>query len=162
MPIEIERRFLVQGEDWKELTTQSEDIRQGYLATNFSEWITRIRIINNKNAILTLKNSLPGIETLEFEYSVPIDDAETMWKHLKHKVAKQRYYLDLQPGIWVVDCFKEKNAPLIIAEVELETTTSKICPPPWCRKELTGLRRYSNAALAKTPFANWPTKEPNT
>ena len=83
MPIEIERRFLVHGEEWKTFSTTKQTIRQGYLSTKFDEWITRIRIMNNNKAVITLKNSEDGFTCNEFEYYIPIKDAECIWDMLE-------------------------------------------------------------------------------
>ncbi|ABX08103.1 CYTH domain-containing protein [Prochlorococcus marinus] len=159
MSIETERRFLVKNKEWQVLIKKCIKIRQGYLSTDFQEWITRIRIINNQRSYITIKNSKGGMQSHEFEYKIPIHDAESIWHLLNYKLIKQRYLLDLNPGSWVVDCFKNENSPLVIAEVELEAPELDVMIPDWCGKELTGQKQWSNAALAKFPLSKWPQED---
>ena len=155
MPLEIEKRFLVQSQQWRDLIKDSQEIRQGYFSTNFNEWVTRVRIVNNQKAMITLKRSLKKMVNHEFEYQIPIKEAEAIWDLITVKLTKRRYFLKKTPGLWIVDCFKGNNAPLMIAEVELETTEESVLKPSWSSDELTGLNKWSNAGLAKTPIALW-------
>ena len=75
MGIEIERRFLVKNEDWKSQIVLSEDFSQAYLNSSIDEWATRVRVIDNKKACITLKSSLSRLINYEFEYSIPTKDA---------------------------------------------------------------------------------------
>ena len=86
-------------------------------------------------------------------------DAQALLQHSGEQLAKQRYGLDLPGGDWVLDVFVGANAPLVIAEVELATADQSVAVPPWCVQELTGLGGFSNAALARSPFASWPPQE---
>ncbi len=158
MSIEIEKRFLVKGDNWKKHIAYCEEIRQGYLSTNFEEWITRVRIIENKDAFITLKNSISGLINHEFEYIIPIEDAEFIWNKSKKKLRKKRYHLTLSNGYWIVDCFSEANSPLVIAEVELATTETVVIKPSWCDVEITGRKELTNAALASFPISHWSSK----
>tara|TARA_B100000131_G_scaffold158645_1_gene153795 strand:+ start:227 stop:727 length:501 start_codon:yes stop_codon:yes gene_type:complete len=157
--IEIERRFIVTGEDWKNKVISSQLIRQGYLSTNFEEWIVRLRINETKESKISLKSSLDGYVNTEFEYSIPIQDAETIWNKLKQRITKHRHYLNLYGGYWTVDCFKDNNSPLKIAEVELKDEKSTFVTPNWCGQEITGFKELSNAALSKHPMKSWTKKE---
>ncbi len=155
MAIEIERRFLVQGEKWKKCAIKPQYLRQGYLVTSIKNWTVRIRIRDNKKAWLTLKMPAEGIAMNEFEYLIPITDAEALWKLTKYKITKTRYELNLNQGSWIVDCFEEQNSPLIIAEVELTSLHESVDIPSWCHQEITSIQKFSNAALALNPISHW-------
>ena len=156
MALEIERRFLVQGEDWRKYTRKKQSLRQGYLVTKVEGWTVRIRISGTQNAWLTLKYPANGITRNEFEYLIPISDAESIWELIPYKLKKDRYELELHGGDWIVDCFEENNHPLVIAEVELPSTETIVTKPEWCRKEITNEHHWSNASLAKNPISKWP------
>jgi len=159
MGIEIERRFLVENEDWKSQVIQSEDFSQAYLNSSVDEWITRIRIIDNKKAYIALKSSLNGLVNNEFEYSIPIKDAIELLKLSKYKIIKTRYQLKINNKNWVVDLFDGFNSSLKIAEIELNFESEEIQIPTWCGQEITGIKSLSNAALAKTPISKFSVKD---
>ncbi len=159
MGLEIERRFLVQGNQWKDIALTGQHLRQGYLSTEKDGWAVRIRIWESKQAWLTIKKPVKDFSNQEFEYSIPLEDAELIWNLISRKVIKTRYQLNIQGGDWIVDCFEERNSPLIIAEVELQSAESSIEVPKWCFKEITGNYQWSNAGLANMPFASWPESE---
>ncbi len=153
MAIEIERRFLVKNEDWKSQVLRSEDFSQAYLTSDIDQWIVRVRIVNNKNAYITLKSSLNGLINDEFEYSIPIKDAFKLFNLSKYKITKTRYQLKINEKYWVVDSFDGLNSSLKIAEIELASESEKITIPSWCAQEITGIKSLSNACLAKTPIS---------
>ena len=153
MGIEIERRFLVENEDWKSKVVLSEDFSQAYLNSRIDEWATRVRIVDNKKAYLTLKSSLNGLINHEFEYSIPIKDAIELIKLSKFKITKTRYQIKINNKNWVVDLFEGSNSPLKIAEIELNSESEEIQVPSWCGEEITGIKSLSNASLAKTPIS---------
>ena len=155
MAIEIERRFLVKGSKWKDLVVRSQSLRQGYLIASVKEWTVRVRILREEKAWFTLKSQAGEISQHEFEYLIPLRDAESLWKLAPYKLTKSRYQLNLQGGDWIVDCFKDKNAPLVIAEVELASEQKQIKPPSWCDEEVTKNNLLSNAALAQKPISDW-------
>ena len=159
MGIEIERRFLVKSEDWKSKVILTQDISQAYLNSSVDEWATRIRIINNNAAYITLKSSLNGLVNNEFEYSIPIKDAIELIKLSKYKIIKTRYQLKINNKTWVVDIFDGSNFSLKIAEIELKSESEKIQVPSWCGKEITGLKLLSNASLAKIPISELSLKD---
>ena len=156
MAIEIERRFIVQGEKWKDFAQKSYEIKQGYLITEKNGWTTRVRIINNQKAVLTLKYPKEELTRYEFEYMVPLNDAEELFKIAKYSLIKTRYELHLNHNLWIVDCFKEKNFPLVVAEIELESLKEVFEKPNWCRLEISNLQELSNSSLAKLPISSWP------
>ena len=153
MGIEIERRFLVKNEDWKSKVILSENFSQAYLNSILDEWATRIRIVNNHRALITLKSSVNGLVNKEFEYSIPIQDAIELIKFAKYRIIKKRYYLKINNKDWVVDLFYGSNSSLKIAEIELNSESEEIQIPSWCGQEITGIKSLSNASLAKTPIS---------
>ena len=159
MGIEIERRFLVENENWKSKAILSEDFNQAYLNSSVNEWATRIRTIDNKKAYITLKSSLNGLKNYEFEYSIPMKDAIELIQLSKYKITKTRYQIKINKKIWVVDLFYGSNSSLKIAEIELNSESEEIQIPSWCGQEITGIKSLSNASLAKTPISQWPVKD---
>ena len=159
MGIEIERRFLVNSEDWMSKVILTQNISQAYLNSSVDEWVTRIRIINNNAAYITLKSSLNGLVNNEFEYSIPIKDAIELIKLSKYKIIKTRYQLKINNKTWVVDLFDGSNFSLKIAEIELKSESEEIQVPSWCGKEITGLKLLSNASLAKIPISELSLKD---
>ena len=156
MPLEIERRFLVRSEGWRTLAGAPQSLRQGYLATSEQGITVRMRIRAEQAAWLTLKAPAADFASHEFEYPLPLDDAEALWELAPHRLTKIRYGLDLPGGDWVVDCFTGENAPLVLAEVELPSMQTAVVIPDWCGQEITGDKRWSNAALALQPMKLWP------
>jgi CYTH domain-containing protein len=137
----------------------SQHLCQGYLAASGEALTLRVRTAGTEQAWLTLKLPAGGIARHEFEYAIPLADAQALLQHSGEQLAKQRHGLDLPGGDWVLDVFEGANAPLVIAEVELATADQSVAVPPWCVQELTGLGGFSNAALARRPFASWPPQE---
>lgn len=169
MALEIERRFLVAaGEAWRPHVIREQSLRQGYLSGDREGFTVRVRssvpeagmadassLGGEASAWLTLKAPTGGLARHEFEYRIPAEDAEVLLALAPVGLRKLRYTLDLSGGDWVLDVFEGTNAPLVIAEVELERADQAVVPPPWCRLEITDLGELSNAALAHHPFACW-------
>ena len=157
MALEIERRFLVQGSEWRRHVIASQNLRQGYLAANAEGVTVRMRLSGNQRAWLTLKAAADstGLVRHEFEYDIPVADAEALWTLAGHRLEKTRHHLDLPGGEWVVDCFSGANAPLVLLEVELPTKNTPISVPNWCSAEITGDSRWANAVLAQKPLQSW-------
>ena len=153
MGIEIERRFLVENEDWKDQVIRSESFSQAYLSSSMDEWATRVRIIDNNKGYITLKSSLNGLVNCEFEYSIPRKDAIELIQLSKYKITKTRYQLKINKKNWVVDVFEKSNSGLKIAEIELNSESEEIRVPSWCGQEITGIKSLSNASLAKAPIS---------
>ena len=153
MGIEIERRFLVENEDWKDQVIRSESFSQAYLNSSIDEWTTRVRIIDNNKGYITLKSSLNGLINYEFEYSIPRKDAIELIQLSKYKITKIRYQLKINKKNWVVDVFEKSNSGLKIAEIELNSESEEIRVPSWCGQEITGIKSLSNASLAKAPIS---------
>ena len=159
MGIEIEKRFLVKNEDWKSQVILSENFTQAYLNSSVDEWTTRVRVIDNKKAYITLKSSLNGLVNYEFEYSIPRKDAIELIKLSKYKITKIRYQLKINKNNWVLDVFEESNSCLKIAEIELNSESGEIQIPSWCGDEITGIKSLSNASLAKAPISELSVKD---
>ena len=114
MALEIERRFLVKNDNWKEFINKKIYIEQGYLSNSLDDWIIRIRLSGKKSKI-TLKKHIKGFTNFEFEYSIPRSDAETIMSNLKNTIKKDRFFLEIEKKSWIIDFFKENNYPLEIA-----------------------------------------------
>ena len=159
MALEIERRFLVKGNEWRNISCNAQYLRQGYLTTSIKNWTVRIRIEEEEKAWLTLKFPAQRISRHEFEYLIPVKDAQEIWKKTPHKIFKTRYKLNLEEGDWIIDCFEENNSPLVIAEVELISADQEVKVPHWCLHEITHNNQLTNAALAQKPISHWPRED---
>lgn len=170
MALEIERRFLVSGDAWRSHVCWHADLRQGYLLADGQGRTVRVRLSEQgekAQAWLTLKAPQPpgttdddgAITRLEFEYSIPLDDAKALLRLAPHELAKRRHGLDLPGGEWVLDVFEGANAPLVVAEVELVSAASPLVLPSWCGREISGRHELSNAALARRPLSLWSAVE---
>mgnify|MGYP001219713711 CR=1 FL=1 len=95
----------------------------------------------------------------EFEYEIPIKDAEEIWALSNSRVTKRRYRLSISGGAWIVDCFEKENYPLVLAEVELPSEALTIEMPEWCTHEITGQKQWSNASLAAKPISKYSIAE---
>ena len=154
MAIEIERRFLIKNDNWKEFITKKIYIEQGYLSKSLDDWIIRIRF-SGENSKIALKKHIKGFTNFEFEYSIPRSDAETIMSNLSSTIKKERFLLEVEKKSWIIDCFKENNYPLEIAEIELSDEKEDLLLPSFISKEITGLTHYSNFSLANFPFSQW-------
>ncbi len=154
MALEIERRFLIKNDNWKEFINKKTYIEQGYLSKSLDDWIIRVRLIGKKSKI-ALKKHIKGFTNFEFEYSIPKSDAVTIMSNLSNTIKKDRYFLEIEKQSWIIDCFKENNYPLEIAEIELSNEEEDLIMPSFISREITGLTHYSNFSLAKHPFSKW-------
>jgi adenylate cyclase len=154
MALEIERRFLIKNDKWKEFITNKISIEQGYLSKSLDDWIIRIRF-TGKDFKIALKKHIESFTNFEFEYSIPRKDGETIMSNLSNTIKKERFFLKVENKSWIIDCFKEKNYPLEIAEIELSNEEEDLSLPSFISKEITGLKHYSNFSLANKPFSKW-------
>ncbi len=154
MGTEIERKYLVTGEGWLP-GYESRAIRQGYLAFGPPASV-RVRVSGNK-AYLNIKRSTLDISRDEFEYAIPVDEAEFMLKQLcvGRCVEKTRHLVRHAGLVWEVDVFEGATAGLVVAEVELEREDQRIELPAWVGREVSGDARYLNSSLAQRPFREW-------
>ena len=149
---EIERKFLVK-ENWKPKSTGSR-IAQGYLSTDPDRTV-RIRIRGDKGYI-TVKGKNQGILRQEFEYEIPLSDAETMLKLcLQPIITKTRYIEEIAGCNWEVDVFAGANAGLIVAEIELSDIEANFVKPQWLGDEVSADKRFFNSNSIKNPFSQW-------
>jgi len=151
---EIERKFLVGGDDWRSLT-QGTTYRQGYLNTA-KERTVRIRSAGSRGFI-TVKGPATGAARAEYEYEIPAEDADAILDELCEKpiIEKIRYRIGLGKHTWEVDEFLGENAGLIIAEVELSHEDEPFERPPWLGREVTGDPGYFNSNLVRNPYKKW-------
>ena len=154
MSLEIERRFLLKNDNWKEFITKKIYIEQGYLSKSLDDWISRIRF-TGKDFKITLKKHIQSFTNYEFEYSIPQKDGETIMSELSNTIKKERFFLEVEKKSWIIDCFKEYNYPLEIAEIELSNEQEDLILPSFISKEITGLKHYSNFSLSNKPFSEW-------
>ena len=158
MALEIERRFLLKNDQWKKFITHKTFIEQGYLSHDLEDWIIRIRF-NGKDFKLALKKHIKNFTNYEFEYSIPRSEGEKIMETLTNKITKERFFLEVNQKNWIVDCFKEKNFPLEIAEIELNEEKDQVILPPFLSREITGLKIFTNLSLTKHPFSKWADKD---
>jgi adenylate cyclase len=162
MQTEIERKYLVKKSVWQEhkklLESQCLDLGvkycQGYIPTS-NDTTVRLRIIGEQG-YLTIKSKSVGYTRTEYEYLIPVDDAQEMLNNLclKPLIEKFRYKINVDNLIWEVDEFLGENAGLIIAEVELENEDQKINLPYWIEREVND-KKYFNSYLVKHPYSQW-------
>ena len=149
---EIERKFLVKGDTWR--NAKGTMFCQGYLNSE-KERNVRVRTMEDK-AYLTIKGIVIGASRMEFEYEVPLEDAAEMLEICeKPLIEKTRYKVQEGGFVWEVDEFLKENNGLIVAEVELESEDQAFFKPDWVGEEVTGDPRYYNSNLIKNPYAKW-------
>jgi len=154
MALEIERRFLIKNDNWKKFITEKIFIEQGYLSKSLDNWIIRIRF-TGKDFKIAFKKHIKSFTNFEFEYSIPQKDGETIMSNISNIIKKDRFFLEIEKKSWIIDCFKENNYPLEIAEIELSNEEEDLFLPSFISKEITGLTHYSNFSLANNPFSEW-------
>ena len=148
MATEVERKFLVIGDDWKRDVSRRVSIRQAYLSFTTAMAI-RVRIIDEAAAFLTIKSAGLNVSRSEFEYSIPLSDAEgLMALRTGQVIRKQRHIVPHGDAQWEIDVFEGEHAGLVIAEIELRQAGSFFERPAWLGKEVTGDPRYYNVTLA--------------
>jgi CYTH domain-containing protein len=157
MAKEIERKFLVVGDAWRAGAAPGIAYRQGYLSAGSDAGCTvRVRLGGGR-AYLTVKGPAAGAARDEYEYPIPPADAAEMLERLcaGGTVEKVRHLVPFAGRTWEVDEFGGENAPLVVAEVEIECEDAAVRLPPWLGAEVTDDPRYTNAALGRTPFSRW-------
>jgi adenylate cyclase len=153
MGVEIERKFLVADASWKNIADDGVACRQGYLVSDEQKTV-RVRIIGTE-AFLTIKGETTGISRTEFEYPIPVEDAEAMLELCGNLIEKMRYFIECADVTWELDVFEGANQGLVMAEVELKSEDQAFELPPWAGEEVSGDIRYYNAYLAQKPFTTW-------
>jgi adenylate cyclase len=154
MGIEIERKYLLKDDSWRELAKGTQ-YRQGYLNSE-KERVVRVRTINGKG-FLTIKGISTGATRVEYEYEIPDADAAAMLDGLCEKplIEKNRYKIEFEGLVWEVDEFFGENQGLIVAEVELESEDQQFEKPGWTGEEVTGNAKYFNSNLIQNPYLKW-------
>ncbi len=157
MPIEIERKFLVTSSSYK-TQCMGKRIVQGYIC-NEKERVVRVRIYGEQ-AFLTIKDAGCGFARHEFEYEIPLTDAEIMLKTLCNNtvIDKTRYRYPMSDLCWEIDEFHGENAGLVVAELELPSIDTPFEKPDFVGEEVTDDAHYYNANLIKNPYKNWSKK----
>jgi adenylate cyclase len=151
MGLEIERKFLVAGDSWRDEVACSAVFRQGYLSTNAKATV-RVRVVNDETAYVTIKGPVTGISRAEFEYKVPVADAfEILQFAQPHVVEKRRHYIPRDGVTWEVDVFDGLHAGLVLAEVELADAEQDVVLPEWIGPDVSADGRYANASLSRAP-----------
>lgn len=154
--VEIERKFLVNGDDYKKESVENYRISQGYLNSH-PERTVRVRIKGDK-AYITIKgkSSATGLSRYEWEKEIPVPEAEELIKLCEPgKIEKTRYNVKCEGHTYEVDEFFGKNEGLVIAEIELASEDADFPRPQWLGEEVTGDNRYYNSRLVQNPYRDW-------
>lgn len=167
MGIEIERKFLLRDETWRGAVERSVRMAQGYLndlgAVESGRQRASVRVrIAGEQAFLNLKSRELGHTRQEFDYEIPVADAEALLKLCAGGlVDKIRHYVRRGAHLWEIDEFLGDNAGLLIAEIELRSADETFERQKWLGAEVTDAQRYYNLALAERPYARWTDEEKN-
>ena len=154
MAKEIERKFLVAHQAWRESVNTIHVYRQGYLSYD-SERTVRVRA-TEITGYLTIKGITEGLTRDEFEYEIPLADALALLQLCERPaIEKKRYIVPNGAHVWEVDVFEGVNEGLVVAEIELGSEDEAFDKPNWLGNEVSGDRKYSNSALSLHPFKDW-------
>lgn len=156
MAIEIERKYRISNDSWRDEVHESHRIRQGYLATT-DRSSTRVRV-SGQQATINIKQAIPGTTRLEYEYVIPISDAKELLDKLCERplLEKTRHIIIHGDITWEIDEFHGDNQGLIIAEVELTSEKQGFTQPQWLGDEVTNEVRFYNVSLLSEPYCQWP------
>lgn len=155
MGIEIERKFLITNNSWREIADTGTAYRQGYLI-GAKQASVRVRIEGDK-AFLNIKGMTLGVTRQEYQYPIPVNEANDLLNTLCEKplIEKTRYKLPYAGHEWEIDVFAGENRGLVVAEVELAAEDESIELPPWIGIEVSDDPRYYNVNLVKHPYSTW-------
>ncbi len=154
MAKEIERKFLVAHQAWRESVNTIHVFRQGYLSYD-SERTVRVRA-TEVTGYVTIKGITEGLTRDEFEYEIPLADALALLQLCERPaIEKKRYIVPNGAHVWEVDVFEGVNEGLVVAEIELGSEDEAFDKPNWLGNEVSGDRKYSNSALSLHPFKDW-------
>jgi len=155
MAIEIEHKFLLANDEWRKHVTRSVKYRQGYLSSVATSSI-RVRI-SDKQAWLNIKSATIGTHRHEYEYEIPLTDANEMLNNLCKKplIEKTRHFVSDDGNTWEIDEFYGDNQGLCVAEIELPEIDKIFTKPHWLGTEVTDDLRYYNNNLAVHPYSEW-------
>lgn len=154
MAQEIERKFLLKHDGWRNASHSKTVFKQAYLNST-PERTVRVRIAGDE-AFLTIKGKNQGIVRSEFEYAVPLADAEQLLALCETApLEKYRYTVEHAGHVWEIDEFSGVNAGLLVAEIELNSEQESFAIPDWLGEEVSGDKRYYNSYLSIHPFSSW-------
>jgi adenylate cyclase len=155
MGIEIERKFLLKNDHWRSQVIESIRISQGYLTQNEGKSSVRVRL-SGDHADINIKSRELAISRQEYEYPIPVEDAEKILSELcVGGLDKIRHHVKYHGNTWEVDEFMGENAGLIVAEIELESEESHFERPDWLAEEVSHDARYYNVNLISHPYSEW-------
>jgi adenylate cyclase len=165
MGIEIERKFLVSSDSWRAGISRSEPMSQGYLVgaqalrAGAARSSVRARIAGDR-AWLNIKAAVAGIARAEYEYAIPLADAQVMLATLCDGVLEKiRHHVIVDGALFEVDEFMGNNSGLVVAEIELQAINAFFPKPTWLGREVSDLQRYYNVNLIAHPFSEWSAHE---
>lgn len=155
MAVEIEHKFLVRDECWRREVERSVRMRQGYL-TSDARCSVRVRVAGDQGH-LNVKSGTLGIQRSEYEYLIPLAEAEEMLDTLCEQplLEKTRHFVRFGGHLWEIDEFEGDNAGLIVAEVELSRIDEPFDQPDWLGADVSHDIRYYNSQLARHPYRTW-------
>lgn len=154
--VEIERKFLVNGDEWRSGVTKTLSLRQGYLPSD-DDHTLRVRV-EDTTGVVTIKGRRSGASREHSEALIPIEVAEQLLDQFCERlVEKRRHIIPAADGLkWEIDEFLGQNAGLVLAEIELPSATAAFEHPEWLGAEVTEDGRYYNARLSREPYTTWP------
>ena len=155
MALEIERKFLIANDSWRNFVSVSSDIQQAYFNRDDS-YSVRVRI-ENDSANINIKSKTIGAKRDEYEYPIPLVDAKEMLSKLPEKIQKKRHLVSYSKHTWEIDEFYGNNSGLIVAEIELDNQDEEFDRPEWCGNEVTYDSRFYNISLVNRPYKYWVT-----
>ena len=152
--MEIERKFLVAGDGWRN-RAEGVMFRQGYIARTNNRTV-RIRLAGSRG-ILNIKFRGSGIARSEFEYEIPAEEASALLAGLQQDeiIEKTRYTFEQEGSVWEVDEFHGSNEGLVIAEIELASEDQPFVRPDWLGEEVSHISKYLNSELSRSPYSSW-------
>lgn len=155
MALEVEHKFLLASDDWRQVVERSVFYRQGYLS---GSPLSSVRVrVSDDQAWLNIKSATIGSHRQEYEYEIPLADANAILDDLCHKplIEKVRHFVSYDRHLWEIDEFMGDNAGLIVAEIELSQIGESFAKPAWIGEEVTSDLRYYNNNLVKHPYKDW-------
>jgi adenylate cyclase len=155
MATEIEHKFLIRDDRWRQQVERSVRMRQGYL-TSDARCSVRVRVAGGQG-FLNIKSGTLGIQRSEYEYPIPLAEAEEILDTLCEQplLEKTRHFVRVGAHLWEIDEFAGANAGLIVAEVELSRPDEPFERPDWAGEDVSHDIRYYNSQLARHPYATW-------
>lgn len=155
MGTEIERKFLISSDDWRQAADSGTHFRQGYLI-GAKKASVRVRI-EGQQANLNIKSATLGVRRMEYEYPIPLAEAQEMLDTLceQPQIEKIRYRVPCEGHTWEIDVFAGENEGLVVAEIELEAEDEIFFRPSWLGEEVSGDTRYYNVCLVSHPYREW-------